>query len=64
VFPCGTTIGDDGDTLLIYYGAADTSIAVAHGSVRALLAWLDANGTPESHVSKDPALMHVGSQMP
>ncbi|HEX8982898.1 MAG TPA: glycosidase, partial [Ktedonobacterales bacterium] len=29
VFPCGHTIGDDGDTLSIYYGAADSSIALA-----------------------------------
>lgn len=44
VFPCGYTL--DGDALRIYYGAADTSIAVATGSVRELLGWLDANGTP------------------
>ncbi|MGH2501563.1 MAG: glycosidase [Ktedonobacterales bacterium] len=40
VFPCGHTIGDDGDTLSIYYGAADSSIALATASVRALLRWL------------------------
>jgi predicted GH43/DUF377 family glycosyl hydrolase len=34
VFPCGTTLAPDGDTLHIYYGAADTSIAMATGSVR------------------------------
>ncbi|QDU66354.1 glycosidase [Engelhardtia mirabilis] len=39
-FPCGYTIGADGDTIFLYYGAADTSIALATGSVRALLAWL------------------------
>jgi len=44
-FPCGSTIGDDGDTLNVYYGAADTSIALATGSIKSLLAWLDANGT-------------------
>jgi len=44
VFPCGTTLDDDGDTLHVYYGAADTSIALARGSVRALLHWLDRNG--------------------
>jgi predicted GH43/DUF377 family glycosyl hydrolase len=47
VFPCGTTIDADGDTVLLYYGAADTSIAVARGSVRALLTWLEQNGTEE-----------------
>ena len=46
VFPCGYTIGDDGDSLNLYYGAADTSIAVAHGSVREILAWLKENSHP------------------
>jgi predicted GH43/DUF377 family glycosyl hydrolase len=41
VFPCGYTLADDGDTLRLYYGAADTSIAMATGSVRAMLSWLD-----------------------
>jgi len=47
VFPCGYTIGADGDTLNIYYGAADFCVALAHGSLRCLLAWLDANGRYE-----------------
>ncbi|MCP4246920.1 MAG: glycosidase [bacterium] len=46
VFPCGYTLGDDGDTLNLYYGAADTCIALATGSVTALLDWLDDNSTP------------------
>jgi len=37
VFPCGYTLAPDGDTLHLYYGAADTSIALATGSVRAQL---------------------------
>ena len=40
VFPCGTTTGPDGDTLRIYYGAADTCIAFATASIRGLLDWL------------------------
>lgn len=47
VFPCGYTVGADGDTINLYYGAADSSIALAHGSIRRLLAWLDANGHSE-----------------
>lgn len=47
-FPCGTTLGADGDTLNVYYGAADTSIALATGSVGELLQWLDAHGRPEA----------------
>lgn len=41
VFPCGYTIAPDGDTIHLYYGAADTSIALATGSVRAILEWLE-----------------------
>jgi predicted GH43/DUF377 family glycosyl hydrolase len=41
VFPCGYTLAPDGDTLRLYYGAADTSIALATGSLRELLDWLE-----------------------
>ena len=41
VFPCGYTILPDGDTINLYYGAADTSIALATGSISGLLEWLD-----------------------
>jgi predicted GH43/DUF377 family glycosyl hydrolase len=40
VFPCGFTIDEDGDTLNLYYGAADTSIALARGSIREMVDWL------------------------
>jgi predicted GH43/DUF377 family glycosyl hydrolase len=43
VFPCGYTVLPDGDTVNLYYGAADTSIALAVGSVSAMLEWLDEN---------------------
>jgi len=44
VFPCGFTINGDGDTINLYYGAADTSMALATGSIRQLLDWLDRHG--------------------
>jgi len=47
VFPCGYTIASDGDTINLYYGAADFCIALAHGSIRSLLSGLDANGHSE-----------------
>jgi predicted GH43/DUF377 family glycosyl hydrolase len=47
-FPCGYTIQPDGDTLHLYYGGADTCIALATGSIRAALDWLRANGRPAS----------------
>jgi predicted GH43/DUF377 family glycosyl hydrolase len=51
VFPCGQTIGSDGDTIHLYYGAADSCIALATGSIRTLLAWLDANSCPEEVIA-------------
>jgi predicted GH43/DUF377 family glycosyl hydrolase len=44
VFPCGYTIAPDGDTIHLYYGAADTSICLAIGSVRRMLEWLERGG--------------------
>ena len=43
VFPCGQTIGLDGDTIFLYYGAGDSCMALATGSIRACLLWLEAN---------------------
>ncbi len=40
VFPCGVTVAPDGDTLKMYYGGADTCIALATASVRQVLDWL------------------------
>jgi len=44
VFPCGYTVAPDGDTIRIYYGAADSSIAVATASIRRMLQWLEERG--------------------
>lgn len=41
VFPCGYTLAPDGDTLHLYYGAADSCVALATGSVRVMLEWLE-----------------------
>ena len=46
VFPCGYTIGPDGDTLNIYYGASDSYVALARASISELLDWLDEHGEP------------------
>jgi len=40
VFPCGCTAGDDGESLNLYYGGADTCVALACARVPELLAWL------------------------
>jgi len=46
VFPCGYTIAPDGDTIRLYYGAADTSVALATGSISAILKWLEKKALP------------------
>jgi len=40
IFTCGYTLAPDGVTIHIYYGAADTCIALAAGSVKLILDWL------------------------
>ena len=40
-FSIVATVGDDGDTLHLYYGGADTYICLATASIRELLEWLD-----------------------
>jgi predicted GH43/DUF377 family glycosyl hydrolase len=52
VFPCGQTIGADGDTINLYYGAADSCVALATGSIRSLLAWLEANPSSGDGVAR------------
>jgi len=44
-FPCGYTLGADGDTINLYYGAADICVGLATGSVQGLLGWLDENNS-------------------
>ena len=51
VFPCGQTLAADGDTIHLYYGAADSCVAMATGSVRALLSWLGANSEATNAVN-------------
>ncbi len=43
VFPCGWTLV--GDEVRLYYGGADTAIALAIGSLSELLAWLKAHNS-------------------
>ena len=46
VFPCGLVLGPDGETLHLYYGGADTCVALATARLSRLLEWLEANGEP------------------
>jgi predicted GH43/DUF377 family glycosyl hydrolase len=44
-FPCGCTLDADGDTINLYYGAADTCVALATCSIKRILAWLREHGS-------------------
>ena len=52
VFRRGQTIDADGDTINLYYGAADSCIALATGSISSLLAWLQANPSSGDRVAR------------
>lgn len=55
VFPCGYTVLPDHETIHIYYGAADTCIALATTTVSSLLNWLDEHGTEFIGIAGQPA---------
>jgi predicted GH43/DUF377 family glycosyl hydrolase len=40
VFPCGQIVDELSGDIRLYYGAADSSIAVAHGNINEMLDWL------------------------
>ena len=44
VFPCGHVVASDGDTLRLYYGGADSCIALATTKISTLLNWLETHG--------------------
>lgn len=58
VFPCGYVIEPDGDTIRVYYGAADTYIALATGKISEMLDYLKKHGrayVPRPARSEAPA---------
>lgn len=54
VFPCGFTVGEDGDQLNLYYGAADSCIGLATTRISRLLAWLDECGSSMVGIAGQP----------
>ena len=40
VFACGWILEDDGHTIRLYYGAADTSVCVATGDLEEIISYL------------------------
>jgi predicted GH43/DUF377 family glycosyl hydrolase len=49
VFPCGWVLRDDGDTLHLYYGGADSVVCVAEASLSKLLDYLEYHPFLEEH---------------
>lgn len=45
VFPCGAVVNPQTSEVKIYYGAADSSICLATGTIQELLAYLEVDGT-------------------
>lgn len=54
-FPCGYTVREDGDTVYMYYGAADTSIALATCSIKEMLSWIKEHGNTYTGIAGQPA---------
>ena len=50
IFPCGWILDDDGDTLRLYYGAADSAVCVATASLCDLLEHLTSHPCGPEHV--------------
>ena len=47
VFPCGTVVDEGTGVMRMYYGAADTSVAVATANISELVDWLTNHCPPE-----------------
>lgn len=45
IFPCGAIVLDDGDTVRLYYGGADSCVAAAEFMLSHLLDWLERHGS-------------------
>ena len=54
VFPCGWTVDTVNDRLNLYYGAADTSVALATASFSEVLAYVDGCPRSDRRRSDDP----------
>jgi predicted GH43/DUF377 family glycosyl hydrolase len=52
VFPCGFVVDPDGDRLRIYYGAADTYVALANAKISEMLGFLERFG--RSYIQRAP----------
>jgi len=63
VFPCGWILDDDGDTIRMYYGAADSVVCLATASLKALLDHVMTHPCAEgdsSHLPAPPTAPTIG----
>jgi len=56
VFPCGSVLERDGETIRVYYGAADTSICVAHARLSELVEWLERHTADTCETTGEPMI--------
>ncbi|MEO0019167.1 MAG: glycosidase [candidate division WOR-3 bacterium] len=56
VFPCGSVLEPDGETIRVYYGAADTSICLARGRLSELLKWLEDHSVSTCEATSEPMI--------
>jgi|SRR5687767_12822978 predicted GH43/DUF377 family glycosyl hydrolase len=59
VFPCGWILRDDGDTLDLYYGGADSVICLATASLAELLDHLGSHASEDLDMGTDPRALAV-----
>jgi beta-1,4-mannooligosaccharide/beta-1,4-mannosyl-N-acetylglucosamine phosphorylase len=43
VFPCAALVDQERDRVTVYYGAADTTVCMAHGHLSEILEFIKAN---------------------
>jgi predicted GH43/DUF377 family glycosyl hydrolase len=55
VFPCGWILRDDGDTVHVYYGGADTVVCVAEASLSQMLQHLRDHAEPLNTSPAEPS---------
>ena len=55
IFPCGWILRDDGDTVHLYYGAADTVVCVAEASLAAMLTHMESHSGPLNTIGTAPS---------
>ncbi len=56
VFPCGSVLEQDRETIRVYYGAADTSICLAYARLSELIKWLEHHTADTCETTGEPMI--------